>query len=309
MKAALVTGCAGLIGTALTRRLLEDLYHVFGVDNFITSHKDNLKPLLNNPSFTFIEHDITKPFDSKFPLPNSKFETIYHLACPTGVPNLIPLAQEMLLTSSIGTQNVLELARKTGASVVFTSSSEVYGNPLKFPQRENYSGNVDPRGLRSPYEEGKRFSEALIMMYVRKYKVDAKIVRVFNTYGPQVNSRDSRVVCKFIKLAQQNKSLTVEGKGTQTRTFCYVDDLVDGLLLINTSGKKGEVYNLGSDKEIQINDLAKQVITITNSKSSIKFIKRPDHDHDRRKPDLAKVKKLGWHQKISLKDGIRKTAR
>ena len=197
----------------------------------------------------------------------------------------------------------------TKAKLLFTSSSEVYGDPQVFPQTESYTGNVDPIGIRSPYEEGKRFSESLIQMYVRKYNVDAKIVRVFNTYGPSMSSNETRVVAKFLSQALQGKLLTVEGKGLQTRTFCYIDDLVNGLLMIIKKGKKGEVYNLGSDKEVRIIDLAKLIVKVTDSKSKISFVERPSHDHKRRHPSLEKVKKLGWKQKTTLKNGLQKTFR
>src|SRR3990167_7366280 len=243
----LVTGGAGFIGANLCQRLLEQNHEVIAVDNLITSDGSNLKRLQSFPNFTFFKHDIIKPFPRKLTTNNSQLTTIYHLACPTGVPNLTKLAEEMLLTCSRGTRNVLELVRLHQAQFLVTSSSEVYGNPLVSPQTENYTGNVDPIGIRSPYEEGKRFSESLIQMYVRKYNVNAKIVRVFNTYGNYMSSGDSRVIPRFLNQALNGKSLTVEGKGLQTRTFCYIDDLVDGLITVMEKGKKGEVYNLAND--------------------------------------------------------------
>ncbi len=309
MSRILITGGAGFIGTNLCKRLLDLGNEVIAVDNLITSTGNNVKPLRTYSKFRFIKHDITKSFPK---ILNTKYiilDTIYHLACPTGVPNLTKLAEEMLLACSVGTKNVLELARKTKAKLLFTSSSEAYGDPKVFPQTENYTGNVDPVGIRSPYEEGKRFSESLIQMYVRKYNVDAKIVRVFNTYGPYMASDDSRVIPRFLRQAMSSRPLTVEGKGLQTRTFCYVDDLVDGLLLVMKKGKKGEVYNLGSDKEVRIIDLARLVIKATGSKSKIEFVERPTHDHKRRFPSLEKVEKLGWRQKTALEKGLQKTLR
>lgn len=305
MSRILVTGGAGLIGINLCKKLLSQGHRVIAVDNLVTSSGENLKPLLRNPKFKFIKHDIVKKI-SNFQFSISNFQYIYHLACPTGIPNLTKLAEEMLLVCSVGTRNVLEIAKKTKAKLLFTSSSEVYGDPKVFPQTEDYTGNVDPVGIRSPYEEGKRFSESLVQMYVRKYNVDAKIVRVFNTYGPYMASDDSRVIPRFLRQAMSNSPLTVEGKGLQTRTFCYVDDLIDGLLLVMKKGKKGEVYNLGSDKEVRIIDLAKLIIKVTGSKSKIAFVERPTHDHKRRLPSLKKVEKLGWKKKTGLEEGLKK---
>lgn len=307
MSNILVTGGGGFIGSNLCSYLLKQGNRVIAVDNFITSSSLNIKQLLTYQRFTFIKHDITKSFPKSIRHQISGIRYIYHLACPTGVSNLERLAEEMLLTCSIGTQNILELARENNAKVLFTSSSEIYGNPQEFPQHESYSGNVDPIGFRSPYEEGKRFSESLILMYVRKYAVDAKIVRVFNTYGPGSSVTETRVVPRFIRLALSQTPLIIEGKGSQTRTFCYVEDLVQGLIMVMKKGKTGDVYNLGGEKEIKIIDVAKLIIMLTESRSKIKFITRPKHDHDRRLPDLSKIKKLGWKQTISLQDGIKRT--
>ena len=303
----LVTGGAGFIGTNLCKRLLEEGHKVVAVDNFITGSPKNSHDLRVFPKFTFIKHDIVKPFHTNYKLRTTNYKLICHLACPTGVDNLIPLAEEMLLTCSIGTRNVLELARKTKAKVLLTSSSEVYGDPQVSPQKEDYTGNVDPTGLRSPYEEGKRFAESLMLMYVRKYNVDAKIVRVFNTYGPCMSQKDTRVIPAFLHQALSDQPLTIHGKGLQTRTHCYVDDLVEGLILVILKGQKGKVYNLGGEIQISIVNLAKLILKYTRSKSPLKFVKRPPHDHQSRQPDLSKIKKLGWKQKISLEEGIRKT--
>jgi nucleoside-diphosphate-sugar epimerase len=240
-------------------------------------------------------------------LENKKIDVIFHLACPTGVDNLERLGEEMLFTSAIGTKNVMELAKITKSKVVFTSSSESYGNPEVFPQRETYEGKVSPTGYRSTYEEGKRFAESVSMFYFRKFKVDVRIARVFNTYGPGMNRSDARVMPRFMNQCMNNNDLTIEGKGLQTRTLCFVDDLVAGLLVLANKGKSGEVYNLGNDNETKIIDLAKMVIKITGKKIKIKYIERPDHDHDRRLPDLSKIRKLGWSPKIDLEEGIRRT--
>jgi len=302
----LVTGGAGFLGANLCKRLLEEGHEVAAVDNFITGSPKNIRDLNKYPKFTFIKHNITQPFLST----NRELLTmnqIYHLACPTGVNNLVPLAEEMILTCSFGTRNVLELARKTGTKVLFTSSSEVYGDPQVSPQKEDYTGNVDTTGIRSPYEEGKRFAESLILMYVRKYNVDAKIVRVFNTYGPKMSKKDTRVIPQFLRQALANQPITIHGKGLQTRTHCYVDDLVKGLILVLRKGQKGQVYNVGGEEQITVVNLAKIILKLTSSKSQLKFVERPPHDHQSRQPDLTKIKKLGWKQKISLEQGIRKT--
>lgn len=317
MSNILVTGAAGFIGTNLCQKLLSQKHSVIGIDNFITGSETNITRLAKNPNFQFFNHDITKPFPKNLELRlpakalatvgTLNLELIYHLACPTGVENLQKLGREMLLTCSTGTLNILEIAQKAGAKLLFTSSSEVYGNPQVFPQDETYTGNVDQTGVRSTYEEGKRFAESLISFYVREKNLDAKIVRVFNTYGPAMSTEDSRVIPRFLKQALAQKPLPLHGQGEQKRTFCYVDDLVAGLILIMQKGLKGQVYNLGGEKQVKIKDLAVQVLKITGSKSPIKTVDRPPHDHQGRQPALSKVKKLGWRQKVTLSQGLTKT--
>jgi UDP-glucuronate decarboxylase len=304
MKRILVAGASGFVGSNLCKKLLKQGHEVIGLDNFSTSDGQNIADLVTNKNFTFYRYDIVAPLD--YIIGGVKIHQIYNLACPTGVPNLITMAEEMLLTCSLGTRNLMELALKNNAQVLFTSSSEIYGDPLVFPQSENYTGNVDPIGIRSPYEEGKRFSESLIKMYVRKYGLAAKMVRLFNVYGPGMSQSDSRIVPTFIKLAQKGKPLTVQGDGSQTRTYCYVDDLVKGLQLVMEKGATGEVYNLGGDEELTVLDLAKKVISITGSKGGIKFINRPSHDHNRRMPTLEKVRNLGWQNRVTLAQGLKK---
>ena len=308
MKHVLVTGGAGFIGSNLCKRLLANGEYVIVVDNLITSDGSNIKQFLNNPNFKFIKHDITKPLPLSIINHKTLISHIFHLACPTGVYNLTRLSFEMLLACSVGTKNILDLSVKNKSKVVFASSSEVYGNPEIFPQKEDYTGNVNSIGIRSPYEEGKRFEESLVMSYVRKHNLNSVIARIFNTYGPLMSRNDSRVIPKFLNQISKNLPLTVEGKGKQTRTFCYVDDLVDGLLLLGKRGRKGEVYNLGSDKEISIKDLAKEVLELTKSNIGIKNIHRPSHDHNRRLPDLGKADKLNWRTKVDLDEGLERTA-
>jgi nucleoside-diphosphate-sugar epimerase len=307
MKKIIITGGAGFIGSNLCRKLLDSGSYVIAIDNFITSSGQNLKHLKKYPNFKFLKHDIIKPFTKSQLILFKDVTHIFHLACPTGVPNLLPLGEEMLLTSSIGTKNILDLALKHKARVIFTSTSEVYGDPLKFPQDEGYTGNVNPVGPRSTYEEGKRFAESLCALYVRKYGLDCRVVRVFNTYGPNMSSKDKRVIPHFIESIKTNTKLPLHGDGSQKRTFCYVDDLVDGLILIAQKGKKGEVYNLGSDEEIAIKDLAIKIAKILNRKLEVKNVERPAHDHKRRMPDLSKVYNIGWRKKVSLDEGLKVT--
>lgn len=301
----LLTGAAGFIGSNLAQTLLDQGHEVFGIDNFITGSKENSSKLLKNPKFSFLEADIvnlTNEQKSSFP----KFDQVYHLACPTGVPNLVFLAEEMLLTCSDGTKNILDIALKDKASFLFTSSSEVYGDPEKFPQSEDYTGNVDSIGLRSPYEEGKRFSEALTIMYSRKYKLPTKIVRIFNTYGPGMSEKDTRVIPAFIKQILEGKNLTIHGDGSQRRTFCYIDDLVNGLIIVMEKGES-EPYNLGGEEEVTINQLAQQISNVSEKKLLVKTKQRASHDHQARMPDLKRIKKLGWVAKTNLKSGLSKT--
>lgn len=303
----LVTGAAGFIGSHLCRALLSQKHTVIAVDNLITGDRANISDILHHPRFTFLKHDIIKPFPSKLSTLNFKLSTIYHLACPTGVPNLTRLAEEMLLTSSIGTRNILELARKHNATFLLTSSSESYGNPLVFPQKETYTGNVDPTGIRSPYEEGKRFAESLTVMYSRKYKLNTKIVRIFNTYGPNMSQNDLRVIPMFLHAALNNQPIPLHGAGLQKRTFCYVDDMVGGLIIVMRKGNSGEVYNIGSNQQTTIKKLAHLIIKISRSNSKIVYTARPSHDHQARLPDLTKIKRLGWKPQTTLLDGLKLT--
>ncbi|KKU12075.1 MAG: dTDP-glucose 4,6-dehydratase [Candidatus Woesebacteria bacterium GW2011_GWA1_45_8] len=306
MKKILITGSAGFIGSNLAEYLLEQGEFVVGVDNFITGSRENLKDLRSAPNFTFIEAAVEDP-SLKGKLTGFKFDEIYHLACPTGVPNLVTLAEEMLSATSFGTKNVLDIALASKARFLFTSSSEVYGDPLVFPQGEEYTGNVDPVGLRSSYEEGKRFAESLTAMYVRKHKVDARIVRVFNTYGPNMSYKDQRVIPVFLNAIETGKPLPIHGDGTQKRTFCHVDDLINGLVLAMRKGGPGEVYNLGSDKEVTVLKLATTLARLADTDVKLSFLPRPSHDHQARRPKLTKIKALGWSPKISLEEGLART--
>lgn len=313
MQTVLVAGGAGFVGSHLCKSLLNDGYKVICVDNFLTSDRNNSKKLLENPEFTLIERDITTPIqglESKV----QGLDYIFHLASPAS-PNpksarsYINFPIETLLVNSQGTHNLLELARQFGAKFLYTSSSEVYGDPEMSPQKEDYFGNVNPNGIRSVYDEGKRFGEAITFAYIRKHNLDARIIRIFNTYGPIMLADDGRVVSNFINQAIKNEPITVYGKGNQTRSFCYVDDMVEGIkLAMFSSNTKSEVFNLGNPDERMIMDIASLIKNMTNSTSEIVFEELPIDDPKERKPDISKAKRiLGWEPKVSTEDGLRKT--
>lgn len=305
MKKILITGVAGFIGSNLAEHLLDEGDSVFGLDNFITGSPKNINKLAARDNFTFLQADVAS-LDSgqKLAIEREGFDEVYHLACPTGVPNLVPLAREMLLASSAGTQNILDIALKARAKFLFTSSSEVYGDPQVYPQKEEYTGNVDPTGIRSPYEEGKRFAESLIVMYCRRCRLDGKIARVFNTYGPNMSEKDQRVIPKFFNQLSNSSPLTIHGDGTQKRTFCHASDLVQGLVLTMRKGESGQVYNIGGAEEVTIADIAKLMLKLAGRDVGIKHEDRPAHDHQSRRPDLGKITSLGWSPKIRLEEGL-----
>jgi nucleoside-diphosphate-sugar epimerase len=306
---ALITGGAGFLGSNLSADLLKKGYEVVVVDNFSTGSRVNIDKLSALPNFTFFEMCVASPQYKETFNGNKewKFDEVYHLACPTGVPNIEKLGEEMMDACSVGTKNVLDTALKNGARLVFTSSSEIYGDPEISPQGEEYTGNVDPQGPRANYEEGKRFSETLVQLYVKKHGLNARTLRLFNVYGPNLNLSDTRVIPAFVQSALQNESLPVHGNGSQRRTMCFVSDLVSGLQITIKKGVSGGIYNIGSDEEITMEDLAKKVIEVTASKSVIKFTNGFSHDHKFRKPNLDKIHSLGWKRKISLEEGLRKT--
>lgn len=313
MRVILVAGGAGFIGSHLCKRLLNDGNKVICVDDLITGEKENLKELETDSRFKFIKHDIIEDITSLRDSLNT-IDAIFHLASPAS-PNrkskrsYINYPIETLLVNSMGTYNLLELAKKMSASFLFASSSEVYGEPKVSPQNEEYFGNVNPNGVRSVYDEGKRFGEAMTMAYVRKFGVDARIVRIFNTYGPKMQVDDGRVVSNFINQVIKNEKVTVYGDGKQTRSFCYIDDLVEGLIrAMFTEKTKGQVVNIGNPDERTILELATMIKDITDSSSEIVFEELPEDDPKIRKPDIAKAKRiLGWEPKVKLEDGLKKT--
>jgi UDP-glucuronate decarboxylase len=301
MKIILVTGGAGFIGSHLCRRLVKD-HQVICLDNLISGQLKNLKALQKEKNFRFIKQDITQPLSFKGPI-----DEIYNLACPASPVDFPKYPLEILLTCSSGVKNVLDLAVKKQAKILHTSTSEIYGDPLRHPQRETYWGNVNPIGPRSCYDEGKRFAESLVENYRKKYQLGTKIIRVFNTYGPMMRADDGRVISTFVNQALKGRPLTVNGSGNQTRSFCFVSEMVDGLLKMMVSEEKGPI-NLGNPKEFRILDLARKILVLTGSKSKIVFRSRPKDDPSRRKPDITLAKKrLGWEPKVDLEEGLTKT--
>ena len=298
----LLAGGAGFLGSHFCDFLLEKGHSVYCIDNFITGKKENIKHLLNNKKFKFKKIDITKKF-----LIKEKFDAVINFASIASPIFYDKYKIETLLVGSYGTYNLLEFAGKNKAKFLFTSTSEVYGDPLCNPQKEIYWGNVNPIGKRSMYDESKRFSEALITNYHRVYGLDTKMVRIFNTYGPRINMNDGRVVPQFINQALNNKPITVFGKGTQTRSLCYVSDLISGIYKLLMSKEHGPV-NIGNPNEMTVKDIAKTIIKLTNSKSKIVYKPLPEDDPKRRRPDISKAKRiLKWQPKVDLNQGLLKT--
>ncbi len=300
MKKILVTGGAGFIGSHLCSYLLNQGHEVICLDNFYTGSMKNIQNLLGNPRFEVIRHDTT------FPLHHIYVEQIYNLACPASPVHYQFDPVQTIKTNVYGAINVLELARNTKARILQASTSEVYGDPQIHPQHESYWGHVNPIGVRSCYDEGKRSAETLFFDYYRQYGVDIKIVRIFNTYGPNMHPQDGRVVSNFIMQALQNQDITIYGDGSQTRSFCYVSDLVDGMVkMMNIDEFTGPV-NLGNPNEMSIKELAETIIGITNKSGKIIYKPLPKDDPVRRKPDIILAEKtLSWTPKISLNEGIK----
>ena len=302
MKRILITGGAGFIGSHLCERLLNEGNDVICLDNFFTGSKDNIRHLLDNNRFELVRHDVTKEY-------YAEVDRIYNMACPASPPHYQYNPIKTIKTSVLGVTNMLGLAKRCRATILQASTSEVYGNPLVHPQTEDYWGNVNPIGIRSCYDEGKRCAETLMMDYHRQNNVDTRIIRIFNTYGPNMDPNDGRVVSNFIVQALQNKDITMYGDGTQTRSFCYVSDLVDGIVkMMNNEQKFIGPVNLGNPSERTVYDLAELIIKLTNSNSKIKFAPLPQDDPLQRKPDISLAKKeLGWEPKVDIEEGLLKT--
>ncbi|KAA6336320.1 UDP-glucose 4-epimerase [termite gut metagenome] len=303
MKRILVTGGVGFIGSHLCERLLNEGNDVICLDNYFTSSKDNIRHLLGNPNFELVRHDVTTPY-------HAEVDEIYNLACPASPPHYQYNAIKTMKTSIYGAMNMLGLAKRTKAKILQASTSEIYGDPAIHPQVESYWGNVNPIGIRSCYDEGKRAAETLFMDYHRQNGVRIKIIRIFNTYGPRINPDDGRVVSNFIVQALKNKDITIYGSGTQTRSFQYIDDLVEGMVRMMATGDNfiGPV-NIGNPNEFTMLELANTIIELTNSKSKIAFQSLPGDDPKQRKPDisLAKEQLDGWEPKVKLEEGLQRT--
>ena len=297
-----VTGGAGFLGSHLCARFLADGHEVVGLDNFITGARRNLERVADNPSFTFIQQDVTKFID----IPGD-VDLILHFASPASPRAYIEFGIQTLKVGALGTHNALGLAKEKGARFLLASTSEVYGDPLVHPQTEDYWGNVNPVGPRGVYDEGKRFAEAMAMAYNLKHGVDTKLVRIFNTYGPFMDRDDGRAAPAFISAALEGKPLIVHGDGSQTRSLCYVDDLIEGIVRLALSDHVGPM-NIGNPRELSVLELAKLIVDITNSTSPIEFGPRPPDDPTVRCPDISLAQRvIDWEPVVSLEDGLRRT--
>jgi dTDP-glucose 4,6-dehydratase len=301
-KTAVVAGGAGFVGSHLCEFLLEKGYRVFAVDNLVTGRRSNIETLLHNPNFNWLEHDIIAPL-----FMNVKSDEIYNLASPASPIDFEKIPDYILKTNSIGQINMLELAKTNKARILFASTSEVYGDPLEHPQKESYLGNVDCYGHRGCYDEAKRFGESITRAYNLRHGIDTRVVRIFNTYGPRMRPEDGRVIPNFFSQALTGKPLTIYGDGKQTRSLCYVDDLVAGIYKLMQSNVLTPT-NIGNPNEITVLDIAKSVSIACGVKLQTEFKPLPPSDPKQRKPDISKaIKELGWQPKVSLTDGFQKT--
>ena len=298
----LITGGAGFIGSHLCDYLLDKDFEVICMDNLITGREENINRHFNNPKFKFIKQDASESINYRGDL-----DYILHFASPASPEDYLKYPIQTLKAGSLGTLNTLELARNKDAKYLLASTSEVYGDPLISPQSEKYWGNVNPIGPRAVYDEAKRFAEAATMAYHRVYGIDTKILRIFNTYGPRMRPNDGRAIPNFINQALNGKPLTIYGNGLQTRSFCYISDLVEGIYKLMLSGN-GDPINLGNPEEKTILNLAKEILKITKSKCKIKYRPLPVDDPKVRKPDVSKAKRiLGWRLRVKLREGLEKT--
>ncbi len=302
LQTILITGGAGFIGSHLAERLITDGNKVIVLDNLVTGSSDNIKHLLDSPNFRFINHNVSEYIDI-----SERLDWVMHFASPASPVDFEKLAIPILKVGSLGTHNALGLAKEKKAKFFLASTSEVYGDPEIHPQPETYHGNVNPIGPRGVYDESKRFAEAITMAYHRKHGIDTRIIRIFNTYGPRMRVDDGRVVCTLITEALKGQPLTINGDGTQTRSFQYVDDLVEGIVRL-MSVDFHEPVNLGNPDEFTILELAEKVKCLTNSHSQLKFLPLQQDDPKRRKPDITRAKELlGWEPKIKLDDGLKRS--
>jgi dTDP-glucose 4,6-dehydratase len=301
----LVTGAAGFLGSHLTDRLLGEGHTVVGVDNLSTGDRENIAHLSGEPRFQFVEHDICQPFGADFN-PGS-LDYVFNMASPASPPEYLRLGIETLRVGSIGTENTLEIAARNDAGFLHASTSECYGDPIQHPQTEEYWGNVNPVGPRSVYDESKRYAEALVMAYHRYRGVNTHLARIFNTYGPRLHPSDGRVISNFLMQALRGEPLTIYGDGNQTRSFCYVDDLIEGILRLSRSSEHMPV-NIGNPTEFTILECAQAVLDVTGSKSELRFEPLPQDDPARRRPDITKARALlDWEPHVSLREGLKKS--
>lgn len=302
LRRILVTGGAGFLGSHICDRLVNEGHDVICVDNFFTSQKSNVAHLLGKPNFELVRHDVTHPLWLEV-------DEIYNAACPAAPGHYQYNPIKTMKTSVMGAINVLGMAKRCRAKVLQFSTSEVYGDPTEHPQRETYRGNVNPIGPRACYDEGKRAAETLFFDYHRSNRVNIRVVRIFNTYGPRMHPFDGRVVSNFIRQALHNEDITLYGDGTQSRSFCFVDDLVDGIIrMMNGPDTFVGPVNLGNPVEYSMKELAEQIISLTNSKSRITFKPMPEDDPRQRQPDITLARQhLGWEPRIALKDGLSRT--
>jgi len=305
---SLVTGGAGFIGSHLCEKLLNSGHEIVCMDNFITGDSRNIAHL-KSAGFTLIEHDINLPFTPDQLKAIGKIDRIYHLACPASPVDYREIPLQTLWVNAAGMKNMLELAVKTGARFLHASTSEVYGDPQEHPQKESYWGHVNPIGERSCYNEGKRYAESMAMAYYKSYRISLKIVRIFNTFGPRMRRNDGRVIPEFIRLALEGEPLLVNGGGSQTRSFCYIDDMIAGLLAaMETPAEFIGPVNLGNPEEISIADLARKIIALTGSSSTLSDAGMPQDDPMKRKPDITLAKTVfGFDPVVSLEEGLKKT--
>jgi len=304
----LVTGGAGFVGSHLCERLLSEGHTVICLDNLYTGSTENIKHLQTNPNFTFLEHDVTVPMSTTSSTTSTTADQIYHLACPASPIQYQRHPVDTIRTAIVGTELMLALAKHTGARILIASTSEVYGDPLVHPQAETYWGNVNPVGPRACYDEGKRAAEALTVAYTAQYGIEARIARIFNTYGPRLASGDGRVVSNFIDQARKGEPITIYGDGTQTRSFCYVSDLIDGLIKLMALPSDPGPVNLGNPKEHTIKELASAIIKLTGSTSALTFKALPTDDPQQRQPDISKARQLlNWEPRVALEEGLQKT--
>ena len=297
----LVTGAAGFLGSHLTDRLLGEGHTVIGVDNLSTGDPANLAHLAHEPRFSFDQRDICQPFDP------GPVDYVFNFASPASPPEYLRLGLETLRVGSIGTENTLEIAARYGAGHLHASTSECYGDPLEHPQTEDYWGHVNPVGPRSVYDEAKRYAEALVMAYHRSRGVNTHLVRIFNTYGPRLHPSDGRVISNFMMQALRGQPLSIYGDGSQTRSFCYVDDLIEGIICLSRSAEHMPI-NIGNPQEFTILECAQAVLEVTGSKSELCFESLPEDDPTRRCPDIAKARALlDWEPHITLREGLQKS--